>query len=341
MENKLYITTTNKFENGEIQKYMGLVCTNVVVGTNVFSDFAASFTDFFGGKSNSYRNKLEYIYKEALKDLENRTRKLGANAIVGARIDFDEISGKDKSMFMVSISGTACRVNINESEIKEEIQSGIIEQEVLEKEIKKREIIKSIKENQKVEEEWIEFMQENPIKEIIPDLIGLYIAEKKNYRAVDGIFNVIKSYNRGDLIPILYDKILDYKDFQYSIDIIKRLKLFDANRVLNICKNDLKKGILLLNIEPNYYKKEELEYMKGICQYYENMPNTGKIEKLKTGVFNKKEEDKFICENGHTNNIDSIFCAKCGVNINGLNEKEFEEVNEFKNRVQVLIDILK
>ncbi len=107
MDNNILITTTDTIENAIIEKYMELITTNVVVGTNVFSDFGASLTDFFGGTSQTYQKKLQKIYETAFNNLRQRAIELGANAIVGVKIDFDEISGKGKSMFMVSAIGMA------------------------------------------------------------------------------------------------------------------------------------------------------------------------------------------------------------------------------------------
>ena len=107
MDNNILITTTDTIENAVIEKYIDLITTNVVVGTNVFSDFGASITDFFGGTSQTYQNKLQKIYDTAFSNLRQRAIELGANAIVGVKIDFDEISGKGKSMFMVSAVGMA------------------------------------------------------------------------------------------------------------------------------------------------------------------------------------------------------------------------------------------
>ena len=107
MRNKVIITTTNSIENTEIEKYIELISTNVVIGTNFFSDLGASLTDLFGGFSDSYQTKLQTIYKVALDDLKNKAGNIGANAILGLKIDFDEISGKGKSMFMISAIGTA------------------------------------------------------------------------------------------------------------------------------------------------------------------------------------------------------------------------------------------
>lgn len=56
---EIIITTTNSISGVEIEKYLGLVTTNLVIGTNVFSDFLASFSDFFGGMSGTYRNQLD------------------------------------------------------------------------------------------------------------------------------------------------------------------------------------------------------------------------------------------------------------------------------------------
>jgi hypothetical protein len=43
------VTTTDSIHGWTITKYRGLVTTHVVAGTGFFSDFAAGFTDVFGG----------------------------------------------------------------------------------------------------------------------------------------------------------------------------------------------------------------------------------------------------------------------------------------------------
>lgn len=103
----MIITTTHSVEGQPIKKYLGVINANIVIGTNFFSDLAASITDFLGGFSDSYQNKLFNIYKTVMSEIEVKAKAIGADAIVGLRIDFDEISGKEKSMFMVSATGTA------------------------------------------------------------------------------------------------------------------------------------------------------------------------------------------------------------------------------------------
>lgn len=60
MKEKFIITVTNNVEGCPIVKYFEPICSNVVIGTNIFSDIAASFSDFFGGYSDSYK-KLAYV----------------------------------------------------------------------------------------------------------------------------------------------------------------------------------------------------------------------------------------------------------------------------------------
>lgn len=113
MKSKMIISTTGTIDNMTIERYIDLVSTNVVIGTNIFSDFGASITDFFGGTSDTYQDKLELMYKSVIDKLREKAFAAGANAIVGVKVDFDEISGKGKSMFMVSAVGTAVVVVIS------------------------------------------------------------------------------------------------------------------------------------------------------------------------------------------------------------------------------------
>ena len=106
----MIITTSTTIEGRQIESYIGLSSANVVVGTNVFSDFFASITDVLGGRSSSYQNKLDKTYKTAIEEIELKASRMGADAVVGLKIDFNEISSKDKAMFMVSAVGTAVKL---------------------------------------------------------------------------------------------------------------------------------------------------------------------------------------------------------------------------------------
>lgn len=103
----MILSTTNNVENFNIQKYLGVICAQEVVGVNILSNFVASISDIVGGTSGSYRSRLTEIYDSAVSQLTKQATVKGANAILGISINVGEVSGKSKQMFMITIIGTA------------------------------------------------------------------------------------------------------------------------------------------------------------------------------------------------------------------------------------------
>lgn len=99
-------TTTPSVEGKRIVEYRGIVFGEVISGVNFVKDIAASFSNFFGGRSNSYEQELVQARENALCEMEERAASLGANAVVGVDIDY-EVLGADNGMLMVTASGTA------------------------------------------------------------------------------------------------------------------------------------------------------------------------------------------------------------------------------------------
>lgn len=109
--NTIILTTSNNIEGRTIQKYIDVINSNIVVGNNLIAEAFASFSDVFGGRSGKYQNKLNDIYKYAKTELINKAKEMDADAIIGLKMDFGEVSGKGKDMFMVSAIGTAVKLN--------------------------------------------------------------------------------------------------------------------------------------------------------------------------------------------------------------------------------------
>lgn len=105
----MIITTTPAIEGSPVKEYLGLVSSETIFGTNFVRDFMASLRDFFGGRSASYEEIFLRAKETALRELEERAVALGANAIVGVRLDYETV-GASGSMLMVVASGTAVRI---------------------------------------------------------------------------------------------------------------------------------------------------------------------------------------------------------------------------------------
>lgn len=102
----MIVTTTPSVEGRTIVEYRGIVFGEVVSGVNFVKDIAASFSNFFGGRSGSYEEELIQARENALREMQQRAAAVGANAVVGVDIDY-EVLGADNGMLMVTASGTA------------------------------------------------------------------------------------------------------------------------------------------------------------------------------------------------------------------------------------------
>ncbi len=102
----LIVTTTPSVEGRRITAYKGIVVGEAILGANVFRDMFAGIRDIIGGRSGAYEKSLNEARETALKEMEDRARDAGANAVVGVDLDY-EVVGKENGMLMVSASGTA------------------------------------------------------------------------------------------------------------------------------------------------------------------------------------------------------------------------------------------
>ncbi|WP_312652447.1 heavy metal-binding domain-containing protein [Proteiniclasticum sp.] len=102
----MVITTTNAVEGKKVIAYKGIVFGEVISGINFIKDFTAGISDFFGGRSKTYESELIEARINALRELEERAYGLGANAVIGVKIDYETL-GQNNGMLMVTASGTA------------------------------------------------------------------------------------------------------------------------------------------------------------------------------------------------------------------------------------------
>jgi uncharacterized protein YbjQ (UPF0145 family) len=100
------ITTTHSVDGYRILHYYQPVICNLVVGAGFFSDLEAGLTDFFGGKSTMYQDRLREMHSEALRELEAKATAVGANCLVAVRFDLDQLSGKGMQMLMLNAVAT-------------------------------------------------------------------------------------------------------------------------------------------------------------------------------------------------------------------------------------------
>lgn len=105
----MIITTTSSIEGKTITSYEGIVFGEVISGINFLKDIGAGMRNFFGGRSQGYEDEILVAREQALQEMEQRAVELGADAVVGVKMDYETL-GADNGMIMVTCSGTAVKL---------------------------------------------------------------------------------------------------------------------------------------------------------------------------------------------------------------------------------------
>jgi uncharacterized protein YbjQ (UPF0145 family) len=96
-------------EGARVERFLGVVNGEAIIGANIFRDMFSSIRDVVGGRAGGYERALSGARDAALKDMIESAREMGADGVVG--IDFDyEVLGETNGMMMVAVSGTAVKM---------------------------------------------------------------------------------------------------------------------------------------------------------------------------------------------------------------------------------------
>ncbi len=102
----MQMSTTQALEGHPVQRYLGVVTGEAIIGANIVKDLFASVRNIVGGRAGAYERTLADARQVAMEEMAEQAKKLGANAIIGIDIDY-EVLGADNGMLMVCVSGTA------------------------------------------------------------------------------------------------------------------------------------------------------------------------------------------------------------------------------------------
>ncbi len=86
------ITTAFTLDGFRITKNLGVVRGITVRSRSVFGTIGASFQTLVGGNISLYTELCEKAREEAFEIMANHADKIGANAIIGARYDANEVA---------------------------------------------------------------------------------------------------------------------------------------------------------------------------------------------------------------------------------------------------------
>lgn len=150
--------------------------------------------------------------------------------------------------------------------------------------------------------------------------------------------NYLKTVERSYAIETVYSDIASAPDATRTL--IFDCELFDSEKICEIFdKGNTDFAISLLRAYQPLYDGDAIDAMNYLLEKITSLPNIGSIEQRK-GIF--RTENLYICPDGHSNPADAIYCkcSGCGKDIKGLTEQQRSEIEDFKQRITILRDML-
>lgn len=376
----MQLYTTQKVDGVDIESYLGLVIATQIPRTVSWSDFTTGATPRFLYNEDGYASNnfsyfdIEYtdahpyamnnLCEDVLKQLQEKAKSKGANAIIGVHIDFVKLSD---SSIMVSAQGTAVRLK-ETTQDKEQITGGV-SLDALQYELYKTSFAKELQNGRLLHStEW-----DIVLSKSITELADLLLESYENYIIFPGYQDEIETFKRFfpmflSLLPYAQAVELLYNGKDYTLPFIKSNNLFNAPKILSLAQNSNTRDIAinLLEAEKETYSKEDLQDMKKLVDFFKTLPDTGKMEEVKGGVHsssgleficecgtwnsadrfrcaNCKKDIKgisFICECGTMNSADRVYCRHCRKNIKGISEQQQQIIDGFIGKVEILQSLL-
>lgn len=107
----ILVTTETLLLDFHIEKRLDIISSESALGMNIFKDIFTNIRDIVGGESISTQKILRELKENALLELRKQADRIGANAIIGVKLDYNEFTGAGRSMLFLVISGTAVLIN--------------------------------------------------------------------------------------------------------------------------------------------------------------------------------------------------------------------------------------
>lgn len=356
----ILVVTSSTLEGVKIKRYLKPVSAHVVAGTNLFSDFMGGLTDVFGGRSQSYQNQLASLYNDAISRIKISAYEIGANCVIGLSIDMDEISGKGKSMFMLTAVGTAVILEkeaiVNTTATTSE---GVLENVGVDKinilRRKKVTIEKANEDQLQLTDDTWSFISENQIPEVFPFLLRRFDYAVKNEISPndsDGFYKLFLGYmdTLQDIVKIrlLYEAIQEHSNNRLARKLskmVKELNLYDHERISELLESAdfevQKSGLRLSLSDKPFYNHQDIGGIQSLITFIQNHFKERGTRALKKGLISK-EKEVWVCECGKSNDIDE-HCSGCKQDIYGFKETEVnpkEAINHLTQKVELIKEFI-
>lgn len=105
----MILTSSNTLSDRTIIEYKGLVTGESLIGANIYKDLFSGVRDVVGGRTSRYEEEIKKARDIALESMTDKAEALGANAIIGLKISYDNLGGTMGNTILVTAYGTAIK----------------------------------------------------------------------------------------------------------------------------------------------------------------------------------------------------------------------------------------
>lgn len=355
---KILLTTTETLQGWEIESYLRPVFSNVVVGAGFLSDFSAGLTDFFGGRSNSYEKKLQAVNDSALQIIQSKASELGANCVIGLKVNVHQISGKNVQMFMVSAYGTPIVAkNVANSKtthsLKEIDKSTVVDKAILIgllEEFKMPNHALTMPDLRLIVDSRSPGFKDYIFQKLKKYATNAYGSEDEVHKQAEQLFyEYFASIEPVHAIQVLYDALIretDVRLINKILNIIKTFDLVDYNYALKVLNEETlykkKLALTILSFDKPAYVLEDVNELINVVKKLEaSFPNLSNLS-TKKGFLSSNQKDVWVCTCGKANPINENYCYACGNDQYGFQSEELKPatlIAGLNNKVSALNSI--
>ena len=348
------VTTTASIDGLNIKQYIKPISAHVVAGTGFFSDFAASLSDVFGGRSQTYQRQLSSIYNEAIETLKRSAYEIGGNCILGLKVDLDEISGKGKSMFMITAVGTAVIIEnpTKKTTDSNEKNENISQDKMIELRLRRKLIQKARENKLDLDDSTWEFLSENNVHEISKEVLKTAHTEyEAAYEGKEKIYQKLLTYlysiSEDVRTTLLYNYLMENKSESFDkklYSLIKELMVYDSEKLEQyLGAEDLeirKKALQIVVNDKSFYSTEDIDvYEKFISLIEKNYPKIVQYSTQKK-MLSSKETEIWICSScGVKNDATLKRCTGCSTDIYGFYTTQINPetaIEKLKENIEII-----
>ena len=327
------VATTPGIDGWRIRSYFGLISAQVVAGTGLFSDIAAGFTDIFGGRSGTYQKQLASLQAEVIDQLRMKAARVGANWVIGVRMDFDEISGKGVQMFMVSAAGTAVFAHSIDDASDHSIDRSVSATEV-DAGIARLALVDQARSGKLTfsDDTW-QRLAEHGVVEAIPPLVAYleYLSSQNQFAlepTMQRAMEFFRSLPQENLQSALHSQLLEKPPARPIVTrLLVDLASVDLRWVADQLRSDdfdlRRTALQLLRGNARLYGSGDLSLLDAILAALPAaFPQRVQIVEKK-GIFARAPEQRWVCQCGQDNLHGTIVCGSCGRDKRGLGKADF------------------